>query len=146
MTDTTIDDLTLTLQRHIAAPPAKVYAAWLDPKTLMRFMANCKGMKLAYAETDPRVGGTFRIDLDNEGHVVQHTGTYLALKPHSEIAFTWVSPYCTAENSTVRLDFVPDGEGTRITLTHSRFIDENHRDMHVGGWATMLDGLVATQL
>jgi len=145
MPDTT-EDLRLTLNRHIAAPPAKVYDAWLDPATLMRFMANCQGMKLAHAETDPRVGGAFRIDIDTGTSVVPHTGTYLILQPHTEIAFTWISPYSSAENSTVTLTLRPKGDGTDLTLTHVRFIDEKHRDMHVGGWATMLDGLVVTPL
>ena len=146
MTTTVAEDLTLTLSRHIAAPPEKVYAAWLTPETLMRFMGNCQGMSLAAAHTDPRVGGAFQIDIDNGSSVVPHTGTYLALQPHSKIAFTWVSPYSTAENSTVTLDLIPDGSGTQLTLTHSRFIDERHRDMHVGGWSTMLDGLARTDL
>jgi uncharacterized protein YndB with AHSA1/START domain len=47
----------------------------------MRFMQNCQGMRLAKAETDPRLGGAFQIDIDNDGHVVPHTGTYLSLVP-----------------------------------------------------------------
>ncbi|MBC7480297.1 MAG: SRPBCC domain-containing protein [Pseudorhodobacter sp.] len=146
MTDSVIEDLSLTLNRHIAASPEKVYAAWLTPDTLVRFMANCDGMRLAGAQTDPRVGGAFRIDIDNGSSVVPHTGTYLTLQPYSRIAFTWSSPYSTVENSTVTLDLVPDGNGTHLTLTHSRFVDARHRDMHVGGWATMLDGLQRTEL
>ena len=144
--DPATDDLTLTLQRVIAAPPASVYAAWLDPQTLMRFMANCLGMRLAAAQTDPRIGGSFQIDIDNGSSVVPHTGTYLVLTPHSDISFTWVSPHSTAEGSTVTLHFADHDRGTHLTLTHRRFIDPRHRDMHIGGWATMLDGLVATAL
>jgi uncharacterized protein YndB with AHSA1/START domain len=103
-------------------------------------------MRLGHAETDPRVGGGFVIDIDNDGHLVRHTGKYLSLVPHSEIAFTWASPYSTMENSTVTLALQPDGVGTRLILTHTRFVDQRHRDMHVGGWTTMLDGLVATAL
>ena len=150
MTDTATqdltEDLTLTLNRHIAAAPEKVYAAWLDPKILMRFMANCHGMRLSAAKTDPRVGGAFQIDIDNGSSIVPHTGTYLTLDPHATIAFTWVSAHSTAEDSTVTLQFALEGSGTQLTLTHRRFIDARHRDMHVGGWGTMLDGLAATQL
>jgi uncharacterized protein YndB with AHSA1/START domain len=139
-------DLTLTLHRQITAPPEKVYAAWLDPALLTRFMANCKGMALASAETDPRIGGSFKLVMLNDGREVPHTGTYLALEPYRHIAFTWVSPYSTADDSTVTLDFAPENGGTRLTLTHRRFIDARHRDMHVGGWGAMLDGLASTDL
>ena len=46
-------DLTLTVERRINAPAARVYDAWLNPETLVRFMSNCQGMSLAKAETAP---------------------------------------------------------------------------------------------
>ena len=35
-------DLTLTVERRINAPAARVYDAWLNPETLVRFMSNWK--------------------------------------------------------------------------------------------------------
>jgi uncharacterized protein YndB with AHSA1/START domain len=139
-------ELSLTLQRRINAPVQRVYEAWLDPATLTRFMANCKGMSLAAAETDPRVGGRFLLAMNTSNGVVDHRGTYLELVPHSRIAFTWESRFCTVEGSRVTLDLVPDGDGTLLTLTHVRFETESNRDGHSGGWTTILDGLVATAL
>jgi uncharacterized protein YndB with AHSA1/START domain len=145
-TDTNPDDLRLTLQRHIKAPVEAVYKAWLDPATLTRFMSNCEGMSLATAETDPRVGGRFLLGMNTGTRVIDHRGTYLELVPHSRIAFTWESEFCTLEGSRVTLDLVPEGEGTLLTLTHVRFANESSRDGHSGGWTTILDGLVATSL
>jgi uncharacterized protein YndB with AHSA1/START domain len=144
--DATPGELSLTLQRRIKAPVEKVYAAWLDPATLARFMANCQGMSLAAAETDPRVGGRFLLAMQTSGGIVDHRGTYLELVPYSRIAFTWESRFCTVEGSTVTLDLAPDGEVTLLTLTHVRFETESSRDGHSGGWTTILDGLVATTL
>ncbi len=141
------DHLSLTLQRRINAPVEKVYAAWLEPATLTRFINGCKGgISMTRAETDPRVGGRFLLLMHNGTTDVPHTGTYLDLTPHSRIAFTWESPYSTVEGSTVTLDLAPDGDATLLTLTHVRFETEASRDGHRGGWTAILDGLVATAL
>jgi uncharacterized protein YndB with AHSA1/START domain len=145
MKDQTMEDeLSLTVSRHIKARPEQVYRAWLDPKTLMRFMLNCHGITMRHAETDPRVGGSFLIEMGGTGSTpVPHTGTYLALEPFRHIAFTWASPYSTTENSTVTLDFAPEGEGTLVTLIHRRFASPQSRDGHRDGWTTILDALAA---
>ena len=138
--------LSLTVLRRIAAPPARVYNAWLDPETLARFMSNGTGFSLTTAETDPRVGGRFRLDMHIGGKDYPHGGTYLELAPHSRIAFTWESASSTVEGSTVTLDLVPDGDATFLTLTHVRFASESVRNGHASAWGTILDGLVATNL
>lgn len=138
-------DLSLTVERRINASPARVYDAWLDPEKLMRFMANCHGIALQTAQTDPRVGGRFLLLMGGEGSApVPHTGTYLELVPHSRIAFTWESEYSREEGSTVTLDLVPDGTATLLRLTHVRFASDSSRDGHRAGWVVILDGLVAT--
>jgi uncharacterized protein YndB with AHSA1/START domain len=137
-------DLSLTVSRHIKASPERVYNAWLDPKALMAFMVNCHGITMKHAETDPKVGGSFLIEMGGNGSTpVAHTGTYLALDPFRHIAFTWISPYSTEEGSTVTLDLAEMGAGTQITLTHRRFVHESSRDGHAAGWAMILDALVA---
>ena len=146
MNDLSPNDLSLTISRRINAPAQRVYAAWLDPATLTRFMANCQGMSLAAAETDPRVGGRFLLAMNTGTRVVEHRGTYLDLVPHSRIAFTWESEFSKVEGSTVTLELVADGEATLLTLTHVRFETESSRDGHTGGWTTILAGLEATTL
>ena len=147
MNDISPNELSLSLQRRINATVEKVYAAWLEPATLTRFINGCKaGITMTKAETDPRVGGRFLLLMHNGQTDVPHTGTYLELVPYSRIAFTWESPYSTVENSTVTLDLVPDGTATLLTLTHVRFESEGSRDGHRGGWTAILDGLLATPL
>lgn len=134
-------DLSLTVRKLINAPADQVYAAWLDPIKLTHFMANCQGMALSSAATDPRVGGRFSMVMNTGTRDIPHAGTYLELVPHTRIAFTWQSEYSTVENSAVTLDLAPQGAGTMVTLTHVRFAGESSRDAHQGGWTTILDGL-----
>ena len=56
------------------------------------------------------------------------------------LQFTWVSAY-TQDDSTVTLDFTPNGSGTDLRLTHVRFPHEESRDNHEGGWTRILEAL-----
>lgn len=144
MTDV-LDDLTLTISRHIAAPPGRVYAAWLTPESLAAFMNNCQGMGLARATSDPQIGGRFEIVMAVDGREVPHAGTYLELIPGEKLRFTWVSAF-SIEGSEVTITLVPEGEGTGLTLSQRRFSGVSARDGHVKGWNVILDGLAATSL
>lgn len=137
-------DLSLTVRKHIPAPAARVYGAWLDPTMLMQFVKAGPGMTSPKADCDVRVGGRFLIVMRNGETDIPHSGTYLELNPHSRIAFTWESAFSTEEGSTVTLDFAPDGDGTLVTLTHIRFANEGSRDGHQSGWTAILESLAAT--
>lgn len=135
-------DLTLSLSRTIKASPEAVYAAWLDPATIRRFMAGGADQTVAEARTDPRVGGRFFI-LMVADKKVPHEGTYTALDQYSLIRFTWESPYSPADSEvTIRLTPVPGG--TELSLTQVKFLSEGARDGHGEGWACILERLAAT--
>ena len=146
MTDTMTQTFSLSLTRPIAASPEKVYAAWLTPEALVRFMGSPQRRHLTRAQTDPRIGGRFLLVMHDGTRDVDHTGTYLDLVPHARIVFTWESSYSRAADSIVTLDLVPDGATTRLTLTHERFETEAARDNHLSGWTIILDSLAATTL
>ncbi|MDZ4395236.1 SRPBCC family protein [Cypionkella sp.] len=137
------DELSLTVSRLIAAPPERVFAAWLDPKMLLKFMTSGEGVSVAHAETDPRVGGRYAITMKVEDREIPHGGTYLEITPHSRLGFTWESPH-SAEGSTISIDFTPQDGGTFVTLTQLRFKSEDSRDGHKRGWTSILNALQAT--
>ena len=137
-----MNDLSLSLSRLIPAPCPRVYDAWLDPKMLARFMIACDGMGVSDARTEARVGGTFLIVMHLDGRDIPHYGTYLDLQPYSLIRFTWASVNSMAD-SEVTLTFMPEGDGTRVNLTHVKFADEAARANHVGGWGSILNALAA---
>ena len=132
-------DLSLSLLRTIKASPEAVYAAWLDPDTIARFMAGSSDQRVTEARTDPRVGGAFHIVMTSDKDVV-HQGVYRDLVPHELIRFTWESPYSLAD-SEVTITLSPVADGTEIALTQVRFLTEGARDGHKGGWAHILDRL-----
>ena len=138
-------DLTLTTSRTIAAPQAAVFDAWLNPDMLRQFMRPGPGMTTPRATSDGKQGGRFDLIMKAGDDEMPHGGTYLEVTPHSRIVFTWESPF-SADDSTVTLDFAPNGEGTQITLTHVRFVSEESRDNHLGGWTAILEALDETLL
>jgi uncharacterized protein YndB with AHSA1/START domain len=134
-------DLSLSIKRTIKASPKAVYAAWLDPDTIRRFMAGGADQTVSEARTDPRVGGGFRIVMTADKDIV-HQGIYKDLVPHSLIRFTWESPYSPAD-SEVTIRLAPVAEGTEISLTQVKFLSEGARDGHKGGWTRILERLDA---
>ena len=134
-----MSDLRLSIKRIIKASPEAVYAAWLDPATISRFMAGGADQRVTEARTDPRVGGRFRIVMTSEKEIA-HTGLYKDLVPHSLIRFTWESPYSPAD-SEVTIQLAPVAEVTELTLSQVKFLSEGARDGHKGGWTMILDRL-----
>ena len=60
MSTDTISKPSLTLTRRFDAAPARVFSAWTDPEKITRWFGPEK-VKVVNAESDPRVGGRYRI-------------------------------------------------------------------------------------
>lgn len=134
-------DLTLQIERIIAAPREALFKAWLDPEMLKRFMLPGENMSVPRASADAREGGRFEIIMKAGDEEMPHRGTYREISPHERIVFTWESAASTEPDSEVTLDFAPEGKGTRITLTHVRFPSEESRNNHQKGWGGILAAL-----
>ena len=135
-------DLSLQIERTINATPKEVFEAWLNPDMLRKFMIPGEGMTVPRASNDPKEGGRFEIIMQGGENEIPHAGTYREISPHDRIVFSWESPY-SVDDSTVTLDFAPDGDATKLTLTHVRFPDEDSRNNHEGGWGQILSALDA---
>jgi uncharacterized protein YndB with AHSA1/START domain len=134
-------DLTVNLNKTIHAPIGKVFDAWLNPETLSKFILPMPGMPEPQTETDAREGGNFAIIMQVGDDKIPHTGKYIEINRPDKLVFTWVSP-SSIDNSTVTLNFSAlDENKTKVELTHIRFIDDETRSDHEGGWGNILDKL-----
>lgn len=134
-------DLTLKLEKTVNAPIEKVFDAWLDPAMLTRFILPQPGMPNPEVENDPREGGSFSIVMRHGDEVLPHSGNYLVIDRPRCLKFSWESHY-SPEDSTVTLDFSAiDAATTRVELTQVKFLHEEARDAHRGGWSNILDSL-----
>lgn len=139
-----MSDLSLKVERVIDATPEAIFDAWLSPKMLQRFMMPAADMSVPSATSDAKVGGRFEIVMRAGEQDMPHRGTYLDITPHERIVFTWESPF-SPEESEVTVTLKPVDAGTLVTLSHVRFLDEQKRDNHEGGWTKILD-VLATEM
>jgi uncharacterized protein YndB with AHSA1/START domain len=130
----------LTIKRRFNAAPAKVYAAWTDPKMIARWFGPT-GVESVNAETDLRVGGRYHITMHVPGDQHDVMGAYREIVPNQKLVFTWAWRSTPERESLVTITFKPDGEGTLLTLTHEQFFDEPARDRHQTGWTGALEKL-----
>lgn len=138
-----MSDLSLTVKKTIPAPVEKVFNAWLDAGTLAKFMIPAPGVTVPRAESDGREGGRFAIVMATPDREIPHAGTYLEIKPHERIVFTWESPH-SVDGSTVTLNFKPaENDATDVELIHVKFANEEARSNHDGGWTNILNALAS---
>ncbi|MBE9560733.1 MAG: SRPBCC domain-containing protein [Proteobacteria bacterium] len=134
-------DLTLNVSKTIHAPIEKVFDAWLNPELLAQFILPMPGMPQPKVENEAQQGGSFTIVMQVGDDKIPHTGEYLEISRPDKLVFSWLSP-CSTDGSQVTIDFkVVDSSTTDVKLTHIRFIDEETRADHEGGWTNILEML-----
>jgi uncharacterized protein YndB with AHSA1/START domain len=133
---------TVTIERHIAAPPEAVFDAWLDPESAGKWLFATPDGRLERCEIDARVGGRFRIDERRGGELAEHHGEYVELDRPRRLAFDFWTSF-SDERTRVTIDIAPEGDGTRIALTHDG-VWADWADKTRQGWTTILDGLART--
>jgi uncharacterized protein YndB with AHSA1/START domain len=99
-------------------------------------------MAVIIAEADVRVGGRYRIVMQEPGGE-QHRvgGTYREVVANERLVFSWAWESMPERESLVTVRLVASGGGTDLTLIHERFADEPARDRHREGWDGCLDRL-----
>lgn len=136
-----MDELKVTLTKDVNAPIEQVFDAWLDEKTLTRFMLPMPGMPQPRVIAEGKQGGTFTVFMQVGEKEIPHKGEYLEVSRYDKLVFTWESPFSPAD-STVTIHFSPiNAKQTRIDLSHVKFLDEEARDNHQGGWMNILETL-----
>ena len=152
--DMTEKQTVVRLNRTIAAPPERVYRAWLEPDLLRLWLAP-SSLSVKDVEVDERVGGHHRTwQVGPDGDVGGFDCTLLELVPNERIVFQWrfVGPERVADPShdsrlTITLGEAPGGE-TALSLVHER-LDALHAAMPEvaenveRGWEMALDKLEA---
>ena len=128
----------LTLYRVFDAPVETVYGAWTEPDLLRRWLAPGNAV-VVRAVADVVVGGTFLVEMrgaDGQSWLV--SGVYREVVPYRRLVHTWRWQGSDVE-SLVTIEFEPESAGsTRLTLTHSRFAQDEVRDQHERGWTRCL--------
>ncbi len=95
------------------------------------------------AELDPRPGGVYRV---LAGGLHQAAGEYVEVAPNERVVFTfgWDQPDhpIPAGSTRVEIQLIPEGDKTRVRLTHVGLPDDAVSD-HTAGWDHYLGRLAS---
>jgi uncharacterized protein YndB with AHSA1/START domain len=135
------DELILT--RDIAAPRARVFAAWTDARAASRWWVPQDCTPLS-CELDVRPGGAWRRCMRApDGTVITKWGVYREVVVPERLVFTYrtESAGVTDSETLVTVTFADLGDRTRLTLRHTAFESDAARLDHQGGWTGVLERL-----
>lgn len=124
------DVLSLVFRRRYARPVEKVWAALTLPERLTDWFAEATVDRL-------EISGTFQLYFTGADY--RSIATITAYDAPRTIAWTWSDPD-GSKPSQVRFDLEPDGDGCRLTLTHSDLPAEESKGV-LSGWHAHLEAL-----
>jgi uncharacterized protein YndB with AHSA1/START domain len=136
-------ELTLEMVRALPVAPPRVFAAFSDPDELAKWWGP-DGFGVGSVDFDPRVGGTYRIEMQPpEGDPFYLGGEFREVDPPGRLAFTFVyeDPDLDDVETLVELSFRDRGESTEVVFTQGRFKTEARRELHRDGWTDSFDRL-----
>ena len=125
----------IVIERLVAAPPSAVYAHL----TVAEKWARWQGTG---AHLEARPGGIFSLAMANGATA---RGEFVELEPDRRVVFTWGwvdHPAVPPGTSTVEIELIPEGPGTRVRLTH-RGLPEDEIPLHTAGWEHYVPRLAA---
>jgi uncharacterized protein YndB with AHSA1/START domain len=125
------DTVEVVFHRRYARPIEKVWAALTLPERLSGWFAS--------STTIDRLGVGGVIDLDFKEENYRSKGRIVVWEPMRTFAWEWSEPD-GSNVSLVRWDLEPDGDGCRVTLTHSGLRPSDARDVGPG-WHTHLQAI-----
>ena len=138
---------TLTVTRDIAAPPDRVFDAWLDPAQARRFLFRTDGGELLTCEIDARVGGTAMIVERRGEQEAHHCLRYEVIARPHRLVFHFKAGIAgqggNADWTRVTIEIAPTDTGSRLTLTHEG-VRPDYEDRTRHGWAMILGNLADT--
>jgi uncharacterized protein YndB with AHSA1/START domain len=137
-----VETASVIVERRIAAPPPRVFDAWLEPAAVGKWLFATPGGVMERVEIDPRVGGGFRIEERRGGDLAVHHGEYLEIDRPKRLVFDFWTSF-SEERTRVTVTIAPDGEGSLVTLAHEG-VWADWRDKTRQGWTNILDGLAST--
>jgi uncharacterized protein YndB with AHSA1/START domain len=129
---------------QIAAAPARVFQALIDPAQVPQWWGQAGIYRCTAFTADVRVGGKWRnsgVGADGRGFEI--SGEYLEVDPPRLLVSTWVATWTGDVQTTVRWELEPADGGTRVRIRHSGLSARPDMAGSYRGWPRMLGWLQA---
>ena len=129
--------LQTTCEHTVHARPDTVYAAWTQRFDAWFAQAGTVAMV-------PEAGRPYFFYNRDDWGRHPHYGRFLEVKENELVEMTWMTGNGTSEGTAgaetvLRVELAPDGDGTRVRLTHSGFVSEESRAGHAENWPLALE-------
>jgi uncharacterized protein YndB with AHSA1/START domain len=139
-------ETSLRIERTFDATCEDVFDAWTSPEVLRRWWRPNPTWVTPVAEVDLRVGGRYRICMEDPESGTKHTagGEYSEVNRPRRLTYSWQWEQDDGGHghvSTVTVDFHADGERTTVVLEHSGLESSQSRDSHTQGWVGIFERL-----
>lgn len=130
------DDGTFRIQfvRRFPVTTERLWAWLTDDELLQRWLPGCR--------IEGRVGGAVFFDFGEQGAATGTVSVASLPDPDGRLVHSW--RWDGVPESRVTWELQPDGDGSRLTLTHGEVLPEPARDFATG-WHVMLDALALSQ-
>ena len=135
--------VTLSVTRDFAAPPERVFDAWLNPEDARRFLFATEGGEMLTCEIDARVGGRALIVERRASGDARHRMLFEVIERPSRLVFLFAAdPAEEGQWTRVSIDIARSATGCTLTLTHEMDPEwAAYEEQTRQGWTTILGNL-----
>jgi len=124
----------LTVEVSLSVGPAAAWKAMNDPEAIVRWSFAIDTWHCPWAKNDLRVGGmlTSRMEAKDGSFGFDFGGTYTVVEEPRRLAYT------LGDGRQVKVEFVPEGTGTRVVETFDAET-QNSLEQQKNGWQSILN-------
>ncbi|MDE2805512.1 MAG: SRPBCC domain-containing protein [Gemmatimonadota bacterium] len=134
---------TLRVSRVIPADPEAVFRAWTHPDLIPRWHGP-PGGRILDVQLDLVEGGAFSLRMEGaDGRLYHVFGVYQEVTAPRRLVYTWDVEGADdwVGETLVTVEFLREGESTRVVITHEGFPTARDTEGPRGGWIGCLDQL-----
>ena len=129
----------LVVTRTINGPARIVFEAWTKAELLKQWwVPKSFPISLLSCETDPRVGGRYRLVFGHEGSTFEFFGRYLEVVPHSRLVWTNDEEDGGDPISTVTFE---ESDGRTLVVVHELYPSKEALDGAIASGSSGMSGM-----